>query len=45
MGKMDLGRTDRVEKLCSAVRDIVRNDVIPIENEWHQETHNAGTFG
>jgi len=41
MGKMDLGRTDRVEKLCDAVRDIVRNDVMPIENEWHHETENA----
>lgn len=41
MGKMDLGRTDRVEKLCDAVREIVRNDVLPIENEWHKETHEA----
>jgi len=41
MGKMDLGRTERVEKLCNAVREIVRNDVIPIENEWHKETHEA----
>ena len=41
MAKMDLGRTDRVEKLCDAVREIVRNDVLPIENEWHAETHNA----
>jgi len=41
MGKMDLGRTERAEKLCAAVRDIVRNDVIPIENEWHAETENA----
>lgn len=41
MGKMDLGRTERVEKLCDAVRDIVRNDVMPIENEWHKETHEA----
>ena len=41
MAKMDLGRTERVEKLCDAVREIVRNDVLPIENEWHAETHNA----
>lgn len=41
MGKMDLGRTERVEKLCDAVREIVRNDVMPIENEWHKETHEA----
>ena len=41
MAKMDLGRTERAEKLCDAVRDIVRNDVLPIENEWHAETHNA----
>ena len=41
MAKMDLGRTERVEKLCNAVREIVRNDVMPIENEWHMETHNA----
>ena len=41
MAKMDLGRTERVEKLCNAVREIVRNDVMSIENEWHMETHNA----
>ena len=41
MAKMDLGRTERAEKLCNAVRKIVRNDVLPIENEWHAETHNA----
>ena len=41
MARMDLGRTERVEKLCDAVRDIVRNEVIPIENEWHAETENA----
>jgi len=41
MAKMDLGRTERAEKLCDAVREIVRNDVLPIENEWHAETHNA----
>jgi len=41
MAKMDLGRTERAEKLCDAVREIVRNDVMPIENEWHAETHNA----
>ena len=41
MTKMDLGRTDRVEKLCNAVREIVRNDVLPIENEWHHETNSA----
>ena len=41
MAGMDLGRTERVEKLCDAVRDIVRNEVIPIENEWHAETENA----
>ncbi len=41
MAGMDLGRTKRVEKLCDAVRDIVRNDVMPIENEWHEETENA----
>ncbi len=41
MGNMSLGRTDRVEKLCDSVREIVRNDVIPLENEWHAETENA----
>ena len=39
---MDLGITDKVRPLIAAVRDIVRNDVIPIEDEYEAEIGRNG---
>jgi acyl-CoA dehydrogenase len=39
---MDLGVTDKVRPLIAAVRDIVRNEVIPIEEEYEAEIGKHG---
>jgi len=39
---MDLGVTDKVRPLIAAVRAIVRNDVIPIEEEYEAEIGKSG---
>ncbi len=39
---MDLGVTDKVKPLISAVRDIVRNEVIPVEEEFEAEIGKGG---
>jgi acyl-CoA dehydrogenase len=38
---MCLGVTERLKPILADVRDIVQNDVLPIEGKWHQETENA----
>ena len=39
---MDLGVTDKVKPLIAAVRDIVRNEVIPVEEEFEAEIGKGG---
>jgi len=39
---MDLGITDKVRPLIAAVREIVRNEVIPIEDEYEAEIGRNG---
>jgi acyl-CoA dehydrogenase len=39
---MDLGVTEKVRPLVAAVREIVRNDVIPIEEEYESEIGKSG---
>lgn len=34
---MDLGMTDRVSKLVDAVREMVENDIAPLDAEYHDE--------
>lgn len=38
---MCLGVTERLKPILADVREIVQNDVLPIEGKWHQETENA----
>lgn len=38
---MCLGVTERLKPILADVRDIVQNDVLPIEGKWHHETENA----
>lgn len=35
---MCLGITERLKPILADVREIVQNDVLPIENQWHKET-------
>ncbi len=39
---MDLGQSERVKPLIAAVREIVREDVLPLEGEFHAEVGKAG---
>lgn len=36
-----LGVTERLKPILAEVREIVQNDVLPIEEKWHHETANA----
>lgn len=38
---MCLGITERLKPILADVREIVQNDVLPIENKWHKETEGA----
>lgn len=38
---MCLGVTERLKPILAEVRDMVRNDIMPIEEKWHHETANA----
>ncbi len=38
---MCLGVTERLKPILSEVRDMVQNDVLPIEDKWHHETEMA----
>ncbi|MEM7728491.1 MAG: acyl-CoA dehydrogenase family protein [Pseudomonadota bacterium] len=38
---MCLGVTERLQPILADVRDMVRNDILPIEEKWHHETANA----
>ena len=38
---MCLGVTERLKPILAEVRDMVRNDILPIEEQWHHETANA----
>ena len=39
MPAMDLGMSDRVKPLVEQVRDIVRNEVIPLEGDYLSLIH------
>lgn len=38
---MCLGVTERLKPILAEVRDMVQNDILPIEGKWHEETANA----
>ena len=38
---MDLGVTERVRPLIKAVREIVNDEILPLEVEFYQEVENA----
>ena len=42
MPAMDLGMSDRVKPLVEQVRDMVRNDIIPLEGEYDAEIGRGG---
>lgn len=38
---MCLGVTERLKPILAEVRDMVQNDILPIEKQWHHETETA----
>ena len=38
---MDLGVTERVRPLIEAVREMVNDEILPLEAEFYQEVENA----
>ena len=39
---MDLGMTDRVAPLVAAVREMMANEIAPLDEEYHAEIGKAG---